>query len=72
VIPGLQETSDPQQGVFPDSRRLLRKWLNYDPQDKLLKVRCKGRRGFMRVDENQLPENIVKKYKLDRKQEKSR
>jgi hypothetical protein len=40
--PGVEETQDPMAGMFPDSRRLLRKLMGYDAEGKRFKVRSKG------------------------------
>jgi hypothetical protein len=63
--PGVEETQDPMAGMFPDSRRLLRKLLGYDAVGKRFKVGSKGRNGFICTKESNLPDVIVKAYKLD-------
>jgi hypothetical protein len=50
--PGVEESLDPMAGTFPDSRRLLRKLLDYDAQGTRFKVRSKASRRFIWVDEN--------------------
>jgi hypothetical protein len=63
--PGVEETQDPMAGMFPDSRRLLRKLMGYDAEGKRFKVRSKGRNGYIWTKESNLPDIIVTAYKLD-------
>jgi hypothetical protein len=63
----LKETQNPLEGLFPDSRRLLRNVLEYDASKKQFKIPSAGRRGHKWIDERNLPDVIVKAYKLDHK-----
>jgi hypothetical protein len=62
--PGVEETQNPMAGMFRDSHRLLRKLMGYDAVGKRFKVR-KGRNVFIWTNETNLPDVIVKAYKLD-------
>ena len=71
--PEVSETGDPRDGVFPDSRRLIR-MISDDRVlhgRRQLKVRSRGRRGFVWKDENELPELVVKAYFMQKKDEGS-
>jgi hypothetical protein len=63
----LKETQNPVEGLFPDSRRLLRNVLEYDAIKKQFKIRSAGRRGYKWIDERNLLDVIVAAYKLDNK-----
>jgi hypothetical protein len=63
----VKETRDPIQGMFPDSRRLLRNLVGYDAERKQFKVRSRGRNGYVWTDERNLPDVVVRAYKLDDK-----
>jgi hypothetical protein len=63
--PGVEETQDSMAGMFPDFRRLLRKLMGYDAERKRFKVRSKGRNGYIWTKESNLPDAIVREYKLD-------
>jgi hypothetical protein len=63
----LKETQNPVEGLFPDSRRLLRKVLEYNAIKKQFKIRSAGRRGYKWIDERNLPDVIVTAYKLEHK-----
>jgi hypothetical protein len=63
--PGVEETQDPMVGKFPDSRRLLRKLMVYDAKRKRFKGRSKGRNGYIWSKDSNLPDVIVRAYKLD-------
>jgi hypothetical protein len=61
--PGVEETLNPMDGMYSDSRRLLRKLMGYGTVGKRLKVRSKGRYGFIWTKECNLPDVMVKAYK---------
>jgi hypothetical protein len=63
--PGVEETQKPMDGMFPDSCRPLRKLLGYDAEGKRFKVRSKVRNGYIWTKESNLPDVIVRAYKLD-------
>jgi hypothetical protein len=67
TVQDLKETQNPAEGLFPDSRHLLRNVLEYDPIKKQFRIRSSGRRGYKRIDERNLPDVIVTAYKLDHK-----
>jgi Integrase zinc binding domain/Integrase core domain len=58
----LKETQNPVEGLFPDSRRLLRNVLEYDAIKKQFKTRSAGRRGYKWIDEPNLPDVVVTAY----------
>jgi hypothetical protein len=47
----LKETQNPVEGLFPDSRRLLRNVLEYNPIKKQFKIRSAGQRGYKWIAE---------------------
>jgi hypothetical protein len=61
--PGVEETLDPMDGMYSDSRRLLRKLMGYGAVGKRLEVQSKGRNGFIWTKECNLPDFVVKACK---------
>ena len=62
----LNECQDPEQGLFPDSRRMLRNLLKYDAQRGQYQVRRQGRNGFVWVDKSEVPDVVNRAYELSR------
>ena len=69
----MHETQDPRDGVFPDSRRLIRAISDDRVHEgvRQLKVKARGRRGLVWKNESELPELVVRTYFLDKKDQLS-
>lgn len=62
------ESREPTEGVYPDSRRLLRKIIGDEgrPGNKLYRVVRMGRKGYSLNPAETLPEIVVKAYPLSK------
>jgi Integrase core domain len=74
VRPGVNESPrDPQAGMWPDSRRMLRSILERREVGGVVEYRVPrvGRRGYAWLSEHDLPEVVVRAYELFRTNERS-
>jgi transposase InsO family protein len=64
----LQETEDPREGMWPDTRRVLRGLVDerMGQAGAEFKVRSRGRSGFTWRKEEDLPDIAVKAYRMSR------